>query len=85
MCANAQVYSEYAANIRKEYSHVPELDYCKGRAAVLRHLVSSNVFLTDEKYVGGEQSEAQAKSNVATEIEQLEKRAQQLTSQKDKR
>ena len=79
LAADSAQYAEYAANIRREYAHVPELDFCNGRARVLEHLIAAEtVFLTDAALAGGPAREAQAKANVRHEIRQLQDKASRL-------
>ncbi|KAL5486919.1 hypothetical protein EMCRGX_G019459 [Ephydatia muelleri] len=59
-------YKQYAANIRKEYIHVPLSDYCHRRAQVLTtFLESTKIFCTDEFY---KKYEHLARINVQQEI-----------------
>jgi len=39
-------YREYASSIRKEYAHVPDEDFRKGRNAVLEHFLKDPIFAT---------------------------------------
>jgi predicted metal-dependent HD superfamily phosphohydrolase len=69
-------YMEYAAQIRQEYGHFPEGEYCVGRTAVLEsflgreRLYFSNAFFAD--------NEARARSNLKSEIEYLQKKLSDL-------
>ena len=59
-------YTEYAANIRKEYIHVPLPDYCHRRAQVLTtFLKSPKIFCTDVFYT---KYEHLTRDNVQQEI-----------------
>lgn len=62
-------YIIYARQIRQEYSFVPEEDYCRGRAAVLRTFLNGGrIFATEECY---EKWEAQARANIEWECSVL--------------
>ena len=59
-------YDEYAANVRKEYGIYPDNEYRQGRKQVLLSFLSSErIFKTDYFF---EQSEAQARKNIAREL-----------------
>lgn len=73
--APAPRYAEYAAAIRFEYSVMPELAFCSGRAKFLRGAIEKDVFLTR---AFRETHEAAARRNMAAEIAQLEARQAQL-------
>ena len=63
-------YQRYAADIRAEYSFVPEADYRVGRAAVLRRfLARSRLFLIPAVF---EEREGRARANIASELQELE-------------
>lgn len=66
----AHIYSRYAAQIRREYSHVPDHFYKAGRRNVLeRFLQMENIYKTEyfqDKY------EDQARTNIADELRSLE-------------
>ena len=67
--AAPQRYARYAADIRKEYSWVPEADYRAGRAAVLeRFLASPRIYQTPLMFDEGEQS---ARANLRAELAEL--------------
>lgn len=67
--ASEDRYRRYAADIRKEYSFVPDGDYRVGRAAVLRlFLARPRIFRCDEMF--GE-CEARARANLAAELAEL--------------
>jgi predicted metal-dependent HD superfamily phosphohydrolase len=62
-------YQRYAADIRREYAHVPDADYRKGRTAVLtRFLERPRIYHTATMF---ENHEQQARVNLASEIEAL--------------
>jgi predicted metal-dependent HD superfamily phosphohydrolase len=64
-----QYYERYAEGIRREYEHVPEADYRKGRTAVLsRFLDRPYIFHTAWMR---KQYEPMARDNLAKEIEAL--------------
>lgn len=64
----AEEYNIYAAQIRKEYIHVPDDKYLIGRVAVLEHLMQGSLYLTPEFQ---ELFEEKAKGNLRREIESL--------------
>ena len=62
-------YRRYAADIRKEYAFVPDADYRKGRAAVLRMFLNRpRIFHTRVLY---EEGEVRARANLAAELKEL--------------
>lgn len=65
-------YKRYAADVRKEYAHVPEATYVTGRIAILEGLVTrvekSGLYRTE---LFKEAYELQAQTNVAQEIDDL--------------
>ena len=62
-------YRRYADDMRKEYAFVPEADYRKGRAAVLRtFLARPRLFLTRPMF---EEGEPRARANLAWELKEL--------------
>jgi predicted metal-dependent HD superfamily phosphohydrolase len=61
-------YNEYAAGIRKEYRHIPDRDFARGRTAVLERLVSSPLYATERAH---EQWEQTARANVERELAAL--------------
>lgn len=63
-------YDMYAEQIRREYSHYTEEEYCRGRIAVLqRFLKRERLYFTDQYY---EKYEAIARRNIQGEINSLE-------------
>jgi len=64
-----KAYSDYAANIRKEYGWVPDEQYINARTKVLQGFLSRNrIFITDLAY---NMFESQARINIQTELERL--------------
>jgi predicted metal-dependent HD superfamily phosphohydrolase len=65
-------YSLYAKKIRREYKHVDEISFNKGRSAFLRKILMSNnpVFSTPEFL---SEMELKARSNIEWEADELEK------------
>jgi predicted metal-dependent HD superfamily phosphohydrolase len=62
-------YRRYAEAIRREYAHVPDDDYRKGRAAVLeRFLARPRLYRTDTLFL---EAEAAARGNLAAELARL--------------
>jgi predicted metal-dependent HD superfamily phosphohydrolase len=70
--ADRIAYTEYAAQIRREYIHVEHSAYCHGRAAFLKSTIAAGdrIFATDEFF---DQYESQAKLNMEWEAEELSK------------
>ena len=62
--------AEYVHGVREEYAHVPEGDFRKGRAAVLRDLLSADRLYRTE--VARDRWEERARANLAAELRQLE-------------
>ena len=59
-------YEQYAKDIRQEYAHVSNADYCVGRVEVLEGLLAHpRLYLTDDYYSRLEQ---QARENIEREI-----------------
>ena len=59
-------YEQYAKDIRQEYAHVSNADYCVGRVKVLEGLLAHpRLYLTDDYYSRLEQ---QARENIEREI-----------------
>lgn len=70
LAADEERYQEYVAGVRKEYDHVPDPDFKRGRANVLRQLVGTReLFHTDH---GRRAWETRARANVQAELEKLE-------------
>ena len=67
--AEPRRYRRYAADIRREYAHVPEDAYRTGRTRVLRHLLEADPLYPDP--VLRARYERQARDNMAAEIESL--------------
>lgn len=70
LASTPERYAEYVAGVRKEYAHVPEDDFRRGRAEVLRHYLDSpRIFHTA---YGHAEWEDRARANLVAEIERLE-------------
>lgn len=68
--ADAAAYARYREQIRAEYRRIPEPDFRKGRAAILRDLLSQpRLYRTDAAF---ERYEQTARANLAAEIAALE-------------
>lgn len=64
-------YDRYAADVRKEYVHVPEAEYRTGRSAVLKKFLQRpQLYFTELMRA---RFEANARENLAREIAELEK------------
>jgi predicted metal-dependent HD superfamily phosphohydrolase len=62
-------YRVYAEDVRREYSHVTDEDFARGRAAVLTSILSAErIFATD---AGHARWERRARSNIAAELDRL--------------
>jgi predicted metal-dependent HD superfamily phosphohydrolase len=62
-------YAEYAADVRREYAHVDDADFRRGRDAVLRDLLAKpRLFHTAYAF---EHWEAPARANVERELAAL--------------
>lgn len=62
-------YSRYVAGVRRDYAHVPAVDFTKGRAAVLRHLLALDPLFHTTR--GRELWAAQAHLNLTQELNML--------------
>ena len=62
-------YKRYAGDIRKEYAWVPEEDYVKGRAEVLRKFLARPRIFTHPLMF--EEGETRARKNLTAELETL--------------
>ena len=67
--AEPERYRAYAADIRREYAHVPEEAYRAGRAAVLRHLLAADPLYPHPAWRA--RLEGRARANMAAELEAL--------------
>ena len=66
LAASRDRYDEYAADVRREYAHVPDADFRAGRAAILRDLLAKpHLFHTA---YARERWEAAARANVEREL-----------------
>ncbi len=62
-------YRRYVADIRKEYAFVPDEDYRKGRAAVLRKfLARPRIF---QHQIMFEEGEERARASLTAELQEL--------------
>jgi len=62
-----EVYLAYTQAIRLEYSHVPEVAFCAGRAKVMEHFLSQPIYRT-ESFLMREEA---ARENIRRELERL--------------
>jgi len=70
LAAPPERYEEYAADVRREYAHVPDEAFRAGRAAILRDLLAKpHLFHT---VYAREHWEASARGNVEREVAALE-------------
>jgi predicted metal-dependent HD superfamily phosphohydrolase len=69
LAAPTERYEEYAADVRREYAHVPDEAFRAGRAAILRDLLATDrLFRTDHGFANWEEA---ARRNVETELVEL--------------
>jgi predicted metal-dependent HD superfamily phosphohydrolase len=69
LAADESRYADYVAGVRAEYAHVPDDDFARGRAAVLRQLMEKpSLFRTPSARASWE---ATARANVTAELERL--------------
>lgn len=66
-------YSRYVADVRREYAHVAEADFRRGRAAVIRQLLDLDPLFGTPR--GQQQWAAQARANLSAELDGLEPEA----------
>ncbi|CAN7584227.1 phosphohydrolase [Bradyrhizobium sp. LjRoot220] len=62
-------YDAYAASIRKEFSHVPDIAYRSGRSEVLRRFIARPVIFPDPDFAT--RYDRRARANMAREIASL--------------
>lgn len=67
--SDADRYREYAADVRREYSHVPEPLWRTGRALVLKRLLESDPLYPDPRF--RDRLEARARRNMEAELKAL--------------
>jgi predicted metal-dependent HD superfamily phosphohydrolase len=64
-------YQEYVDGVRREYGHVPDADFRRGRAAILRDLATApHLFRTA---AGRDRWEGAARRNLAAELVELDR------------
>ncbi|VXA95984.1 HD domain-containing protein [Nocardioides sp. AX2bis] len=69
LAAGPQRYAEYVAAVRREYAHVGDEDFARGRAAVLGDLLEKpRLFHTDRAAAAWEET---ARANVLAELDRL--------------
>ena len=66
---HSDIYSNYAAGIRREYAHFDDTAYCEGRTAVMKSFLTRDTIYFSE--VVREVYEETARANILKEIEQL--------------
>jgi predicted metal-dependent HD superfamily phosphohydrolase len=70
LASTPERYAGYAADVRREYDHVPDREFVRGRSAVLRALLAADrLFRTDHGFASWEQA---ARRNVEAELVELE-------------
>ncbi len=70
LAADDDRYASYTAGVRREYAHVGDEDFARGRAAVLRELLAKPTLFHTR--IARDRWEARARANVEREIEALE-------------
>ncbi|WP_411732656.1 DUF4031 domain-containing protein [Paeniglutamicibacter sp.] len=70
----AAAYRRYTAAVRREYAHVPDADFARGRSAILRGLLDGGSLYAGER--GREMWEEAARANLSAELQDLEAVAQ---------
>ena len=71
LAAGPERYAEYTAGVRREYAHVSDEDFRRGRAEVLRALLAGgHLFRTT---TGRRMWEERARANVEAELAALER------------
>jgi predicted metal-dependent HD superfamily phosphohydrolase len=69
LAADETRYADYVAGVRAEYAHVPDDDFARGRATVLRRLLQQrSLFRTPTAHLAWE---AAARANVTAELARL--------------
>jgi predicted metal-dependent HD superfamily phosphohydrolase len=68
LAADPERYAEYAADVRREYAHVPAEAYAAGRAAVLRSLLERPALY---RCPPAREWEARARANMRAELSRL--------------
>jgi predicted metal-dependent HD superfamily phosphohydrolase len=69
LAAPEERYADYVAGVRREYAHVPEAEFRRGRAAVLRALAEGLLFATRHARLHWE---PRARANLRRELSELE-------------
>jgi predicted metal-dependent HD superfamily phosphohydrolase len=70
LAADETRYADYVAGVREEYAHVPDDDFARGRAAVLRSLMAQpSLFRTPTARASWETA---ARANVTAELTRLD-------------
>ena len=69
LASPAKRYDEYAHDVRREYAHVPDADFARGRSAVLSDLLAKPALFQTTR--GFELWELAARRNVTAELARL--------------
>ncbi|MFV0459960.1 MAG: hypothetical protein ACK5MT_14440 [Actinomycetales bacterium] len=69
LAADPDRYAEYAAAVRREYSHVADNDFRRGRGAILRSLLNTGIY---SGAAARQAWQARARANLERELEQLD-------------
>ena len=67
--ADEERYDRYATNVRKEYAHIPEEDFRKGRAHVLESFLKNDYLYFSPEF--RQRCELKARQNIARELKAL--------------
>ncbi len=70
LARTAAAYRRYTAAVRREYAHVPDADFARGRAAVLHGLLAGGPLYSSDR--GRELWEERARANLEVELGELE-------------
>src|SRR5690606_28230272 len=73
LAADEAEYAAYAAAVREEYAHVGDVDFARGRTAVLRELLAAPRLYRTAR--GRERWEERARANLEAEIARLAEQA----------
>ncbi|HEY3001258.1 MAG TPA: PQQ-binding-like beta-propeller repeat protein [Kribbellaceae bacterium] len=68
LAAGEQRYDEYARDVRREYVHVGDRDFARGRAAILERIAEGRIYATDPAY---EAWDLPARKNLDRELAEL--------------
>ena len=70
LARSESAYRRYTAAVRREYAHVPDAEFARGRAAILRGLLAGGSLYSSDR--GRELWEERARANLESELAELE-------------